>query len=331
MFFVNFAETDSQKKMEKYLPSSRMRDIIADNPLLLPVLSRFGIALGFGDNAVGDVCRLSGVDCPTFLAVANFISRKNYIYGTISLPSMIAYLKNAHAYFLDYALPRIRVRMIEAISSGTPNDISFHILKFYDEYVEEVRRHMKFEEDKVFVYVTDLAAGKRDSKFSIAMFRDHHLPIADKLHEIEELFICHFSAENGRIDLLNTLLFDIITCERDLVTHCRLEDELFIPAVEDKELSINVSDDEEPSQYAIDEKGDVVLTPRERDIIGAIAKGMSNKEIAEALFLSVHTVATHRRNICAKLNIHSASALTVYAIIHGLIPIPESGGAEKGQ
>ncbi len=46
---------------------------------------------------------------------------------------------------------------------------------------------------------------------------------------------------------------------------------------------------------------------------------MSNKEIADSLCISVHTVTTHRRNICAKLEIHSPAGLTIYAILNGLI------------
>ncbi len=46
---------------------------------------------------------------------------------------------------------------------------------------------------------------------------------------------------------------------------------------------------------------------------------MSNKEIAEQLCISVHTVTTHRRNICQKLEIHSPAGLTVYAILNNII------------
>jgi DNA-binding NarL/FixJ family response regulator len=57
--------------------------------------------------------------------------------------------------------------------------------------------------------------------------------------------------------------------------------------------------------------------------VQCIARGLSTKEIAEKLFLSAHTVTTHRRNICSKLDIHSAAGLTIYAIIHGLVDISE--------
>ena len=65
------------------------------------------------------------------------------------------------------------------------------------------------------------------------------------------------------------------------------------------------------------------LTDRESEILVSVAKGMTNKEIADALNLSVHTVATHRRNISAKLEIHSSAGLAIYAIIHNLIDLSE--------
>ena len=50
---------------------------------------------------------------------------------------------------------------------------------------------------------------------------------------------------------------------------------------------------------------------------------MSNKEIAEALCLSVHTVATHRKNISAKLEIHSTAGLAIFAILHKLVDLKD--------
>ena len=62
--------------MKSYQPAHRMRDIIADNDLLLMALSRFGISLGFGNATIAEVCHENKVDTSTFLAVANFISDK---------------------------------------------------------------------------------------------------------------------------------------------------------------------------------------------------------------------------------------------------------------
>lgn len=71
--------------------------------------------------------------------------------------------------------------------------------------------------------------------------------------------------------------------------------------------------------------GDVAteLTQREKEIVIGVVKGMSNKEIANMINVSVNTVMTHRRNIAAKLEIHSPAGLTVYALMSNLITLEE--------
>ena len=63
------------------------------------------------------------------------------------------------------------------------------------------------------------------------------------------------------------------------------------------------------------------LSEREKEVIIALVQGMSNKEIADHLHISPNTVMTHRRNIAAKLQIHSPAGLTIYAIVNNLVDI----------
>ncbi|NOR88530.1 MAG: hypothetical protein GQ527_13070 [Bacteroidales bacterium] len=65
------------------------------------------------------------------------------------------------------------------------------------------------------------------------------------------------------------------------------------------------------------------LSDREQDIIREIALGKTNKEIADNLFISAHTVITHRKNITRKLGIKTVSGLTVYAILNKIIQMDE--------
>ncbi len=65
------------------------------------------------------------------------------------------------------------------------------------------------------------------------------------------------------------------------------------------------------------------LSRREKDIVVCVVKGLTNRQIADQLHLSHHTVGTHRRNISSKLGIHSTSGLTVYAISSKLISLEE--------
>lgn len=75
------------------------------------------------------------------------------------------------------------------------------------------------------------------------------------------------------------------------------------------------------NQPEMPEQGE--LSDREMEILKSLVKGMSNKEIAEHHNISIHTVITHRRNIARKLEIHSVSGLTIYAIINKLVDVNE--------
>lgn len=313
-------------RQSEYRPQNRMREIIVDNNRLLMVISRFGIAFGFGDKTVKETCEANDVDCNTFLAVSNLLSSGNYENYPISLHSLMGYLKHAHSSFIEFILPTIRRKLIEAINYSDTNDVSFLLMKFFDDYVVEVRRHMEYENDTIFTYVEGLLNGEIDENFSISQFSVNHSHMASKLNELKDIFICHYNQRDN--DLLSSVLFDIIVCERDLMSHFEVEHRLFVPAVEQLESSLrsrlaSVSADEQSTENPTGDPQLDSLSDREKDIIKCVACGMSNKEIADKLCLSIHTITTHRRNISSKLSIHSPAGLTIFAILHHLVDLKD--------
>lgn len=219
--------------LQKYKPTDKMIDLISDNYSLLQVMSRFGLSLGFGDKTVSEVCRMNGVHCGTFLTVVNFIaegfSRLGSESDQLSIPALVDYLRQAHIYFLDFCLPAIRRKLIEAIDCSE-NDVSFLILKFFDEYMREVRKHMEYEERTVFKYVDALLQGNAPKNYQISTFSKHHAQVGERLTELKNIIIkyCPTKANNN---LLNAALFDIYACEEGLESHCHVEDFLFVPAI----------------------------------------------------------------------------------------------------
>ena len=103
------------------------------------------------------------------------------------------------------------------------------ILRFFDEYVAEVHKHMDYEEQKVFPYVEGLLRGEHPEGYSIDIFRRHHDQVEAKLAELKRIIIRYYPS--GSTNELNGVLFDIFTCERDLASHNDIEDRLFIPAI----------------------------------------------------------------------------------------------------
>lgn len=308
-----------------YKLTDKMRDLVKDNSALILVMGRFGISLGFGDKSVREVCRMHHVNENTFLEVVNFVSSKDYNYESVSLPSLIGYLKQAHEYYLDFNLPNIRRKLIEAIDCSGTDELAMLILKFYDEYVTEVRKHMEYENDVVFSYVEQLSQGFLNRNFTISNFAGKHRPIGYKLKELKDIIIRYYPEKNNY--QLNQVLLEIILSEQDLTSHCMIEDKLFVPAVKLIEQQLKKSGQiqytDETDSESIDKDKLEVLSDREKDIIICVSKGMNNKEIADYLYLSVHTVTTHRRNISNKLQIHTTAGLIIYAIANKLVNIEE--------
>lgn len=307
-----------------YEASDKMISLIRDNYNLLQSLGSFGISLGFGDKTVKQVCDDQNVDTNTFLAVVNFTIngyREMDDVSRLSVPTLLQYLKASHDYFIGFQLPFIRKELVDALDEN--DNLARLILKLYDEYSRSVTQHMKYEEKTVFPYVESLIAGKPMANYAIDMYSKHHGQESSKLRELKSIIIKYFPCDSLRNNQLSATLYDIYNNEEWLALHAEVEDKIFIPAIkylEDKSRQSDVSA-KISSMIGKNQEGADALGEREKDVIVALVQGMSNKEIAEHLCISVNTVITHRRNIARKLQIHSPAGLTIYAIVNNLINI----------
>ena len=296
-----------------------MYDVLCDEHHLFQMLSRFGIPLGFGEKNVREVCKESNVDVTTFLAVANYVKVgpevASYYVDKVSAAALTDYLKRAHSYFLDFQLPDIRRRLVSSINCSDANEVAFLILQFFDEFMRDVRHHMEAENNKMFKSVDRLLQGGSISDTQFLQFARSNENFNHKLQELKNLIIKYYKGD-GPNELLNMVLFDLFNCEEDLQLHRGVENDLFLPAVE-------LLMERTKGQPLQKNENDESLSEREREIVICIARGMSNKDVADKLFISVNTVLTHRKNIFRKLDIHSISGLTIYAVVNGLITLDE--------
>ena len=284
-----------------YKANDKICDLMSHEEDAIHIISRFGIGMGVGEQTIAEACAIHGVHTPTFLAIINYKVFKHKALPTeVDLPTLQQYLRNAHSYFLDFRLPYLRRAIIEAIIPADPSSkIPMLILRCYDELVEEIRTHIEHENE--------------------GLIEEHVLDdqrITDKLTEIKNLIIKYYPSNNvsqkDATYLLIHVMSDLWHTEQDFADHCAIEDEILRPAL--SQVSV-----EQPSQSNIQDTD--ALSERERDVLIQVVNGLSNKEIADKLFISIHTVMTHRKNITRKLNIHSTAGLTIYAIVNKLINI----------
>ncbi len=322
-----------------FTESAHMSDLIHDDYRLLQVISRFGVSLGFGEKSIREACTASGVDTATFLAVVNFIQSEGRLpmeelAEEVSVAELMRYLQRSHTYFIDFRLPAIRRKLIESVDCSAKNQIAFLILKFYDEYAAEVQRHMDYENTHIHTYVQQLLEGKVPSKHTsyselAHQHHDNHSSLSKSSNELKSIIIKYYPSDSDTQRLADTLM-DIYIMEEDLFTHCHLEDTLFAEAVHTLEREVRcracknadaTTDAAQRSRTEAESSSD--LSEREKEVICHVVRGLSNKEIAEKMFISVNTVMTHRRNIARKTQIHSPAGLTIYAIVNGLINLDE--------
>ena len=303
-----------------------MISLIRDNYDLLQMLGSFGISLGFGDKTVKETCENNGVDTYTFLAVVNFTINGYGEFeadGQLSIPTLLHYLEACHAYFLEFQLPYIRRELQESIDER--ESLAKLILRFYDEYAHEIRRHMKYEQKTLFPYVQSLIEGQPANDYNVDTFSKHHGATDNKLRELKLLIIKYLPQDGLHNNQLTATLHDIYENEVWLRQHAMIEDHIFVPAIRRLEQQIKQNDVTRNISDMVFKSGvgqnPDALSDREKDVIVSLVQGMSNKEIADHLCISVNTVITHRRNIARKLQIHSPAGLTIYAIVNGLVDI----------
>lgn len=314
------------KNQKIYEADDKMISLIKDNYNLLQSLCSFGINLGFGDKTVRQTCEASGIDTHTFLAIVNFTingCREVADDGQLSVPTLLHYLEASHRYFLDFQLPFIRREIEEAIGDAD-GGLGLLILRFYDEYAREIRKHMLHEERVVFPYVKTLLDGKTDPTYSINTFAGNHVQADNKLKELKTLIIKYLPSDAGHNNKMIAALHDVFNNEEWLHLHREVEERIFVPSIRRLEAALTqTSVARNISEMVMRADGDdaEALSEREREVVVALVQGMSNKQIASHLFISTNTVITHRRNIARKLQIHSEAGLTIYAIVNGLVDI----------
>lgn len=296
-----------------YKGTDKISDLMSHEEDAIQIISRFGLEMGVGEQTIEQVCEAHGVHTPTFLAIVNYkVFHQRAIPADIDVPTLQRYLLNAHTYFLDFRLPRLRRALIEAIIPADPTTkIPGLILRCYDEFVEEIRTHIEHENKGLY---------------------DEHehddQRITDKLTEIKNLIIKYYpgassrqtggvaSAEEGTITyLLISVMSDLWHTQQDFEDHCAIEDDILRPAL------VKVKGEKSKAKGEKSEANGEELSEREKDVLIQLVRGLSNKEIADVLFISTHTVITHRKNIARKLNIHSTAGLTIYAIVNKLVDI----------
>ncbi len=288
-------------------PRMKMTDLVNERPVLLNVMIRCGIHMGFGDDSVQDCCSRQGKDAAAFLTICKFYLFDGFTPSdteihSLNISDITSFLRDSHESYKNEWLPRID-SMISNILKGRPKSQVDVISKFFNKFRDELRLHFELEERNFFPLLDDL---ERKGKGSVKVFHEEHTDIEEKIQDLANLLVGYIPYEDCDPDAAG-LVYSLYSLKKDLLIHTRIEDFVILPIL----------------RGGRGPSGKEELSPREKEILVCVAKGMLNKEIAYQYNISIFTVMSHRKNISAKTGIKSIAGLTAYAILQGLIDIEE--------
>lgn len=274
----------------------KMAELLEKNPSLLGVFTRMGFSFGYGDASVADVCNKAGTDPETFILICRVYSQDGYRPSAQELQNadlsvIVKYLSLSHSHYMDVAMKDLAAGLGRMIVP-CPEETQRVIWKFFTDFKEELQKHFNYEEEYVFPNV-----GGPDSLIP----EEDHSGVEETLEDLKSLVMNHIPGGADQQEAYK-VLSAISSLQEDIRKHILLEETALEGRQEEQE-------------------DDGTLTPREKEILVRVARGMLNKEIADDLNISIHTVITHRKNITQKTGIKTVAGLTVYALLNNLIEV----------
>jgi regulator of cell morphogenesis and NO signaling len=303
-FFITFAGMTRSLFSE----NTKMADAVLVGGRLLYVLPCFGIEAGFGEKTIGQICAERGLSTPLVVMVCNLHTFDGYtpeaaMLRSIPIEGIVAYLRNSHSDYLEVRMPRIIDAVLRLPGGGM-------LTSFCEKYRAEVVAHFRYEEEVVFPYIQKLLDGDRPA-YKISEYAGHHSDIDGALEDLKNIIVKYLPREST-FERSRPVLQELFAFEYDLRKHTLLEDTILIPLVERLARGSQAADFD-----------GVELTRREQEVLAALARGLSNKEIADRLHISTHTVISHRKNIAQKTGFRTPQGLTFFALHSGLVSLDD--------
>jgi len=355
--------------MKLFTANMKMADVVHGNYLLMPVISRFGIPLGFGEITVQAVCRKFKIDVEFFLAITNAFSNEHYFLEkklqTFNVLMIVDYLQKTHSYYIKSQVPLIEKLLTNLLHRRPSNAKNLKLIKkFFLDYKRELFNHLEQEETTTFPYIKKVyrlfhtphpsPREKRIlSKYSMHVFEEEHNEVDEKLYDLKNILIKYVHGNTMEVQY-QEVIFELFRLEKDIKDHTRIENNILLPLVSEMEdalfypmehskytagkealgetethqvpqISANAIKQVQTGRLTIPSilksktKKFEGLTSREAQVLQLVACGFLNKQIADKLAISLHTVISHRKNITHKLQIKTVAGLTIYALLNGLI------------
>ncbi len=215
-------------------PETKLCDVIIEEPSVITVINRFGIALGVGDKSVRTICRQKDIDTNFFLTILNAYIYESFFpengFDSFGAQEIIDYLKKTNQSYLRYQLPNIERHFKALIDHSDKNNNLPLLLNLYNEVKEEITKRIDNDNNHWFAEILrhekDVNPGNLTIKASDADSTTDS--IEDKLSDLKNMFVIHLRGDYDR-NLCHAVLFAIISLEKDIRQNNRIRNHILYP------------------------------------------------------------------------------------------------------
>lgn len=293
-----------------------MADVLSEYNELIPVLNRFGIKLGVGENTIESLCTTYNLNPALVLTILNVYIDENFYPDNISdigTEEIVDYFHNTVENYNYELMPNIEKHLNAFIViSGSDQDAN-------NGYAKKTTNVSLNQELNMLNLLFVKFKERMSDKLNNLMNYEDDFP-DELLHDLKNILIKHLSTDFNQ-NLCYAVIFSVHSFQKDLAAHNRLRNRVITPKLN----QLNSSDIKQLQHSIINDhshkhdNNNNHLTNRETEILKIIVKGYTNKEIADMLNISLNTVLTHRKNIIRKTGVKTVSGLTFYCLRKGLI------------
>ena len=215
---------------------TKLCDVILDEPSVITVINRFGIALGVGDKSVKEICRQKEIDTNFFLTILNAYIYESFFpengFDSFGAQEIIGYLEKTNQSYLRYQLPNIERHFKALIDHSDKNNNLPLLLNLYNEVKDEMHKRIDNDNRHWFAEILRHEKGVAPGQLTVEASDARRAAdsIEDKLSDLKNMFVIHLRGE----------LFAIISFEKDIRQNNRIRNHILYPlAVALKKASSN--------------------------------------------------------------------------------------------
>lgn len=221
--------------MSLILSDMKLSEVILQHYMLMPVIRRFNIKLGFGEKTIKKVCEEYGLDTDLFLAVINLYIQQSYaMERPLTVPQVtgtIEYLKNTNLLILQSQLPNVERHLHALMASSFEHNKTIGVINsFFGEIKSELMSGIEYDNKLRFPYIERLCSDKKEMPVEKPGESPVAEPIDEKIFDLRSMLMKYLTGEADQ-NLCYAVFFALFTLENDIRQYNRICEKLLIPAI----------------------------------------------------------------------------------------------------